>query len=311
MPVQKTDCSPAYIPVVTSFAQRVYHRFSGLNNYAIDNLNCASDELQADATLASRLRQAMNALKLEAISEDGSAVDYAKLKDSPAYEQFQALAQQLQGFPLQSLRTNDEKLAFWINIYNVMVLDAVIQLGVKKTVRDVRGFFVKAAYIIGGYRFSADDVEHGVLRQNRGNPAIPGPQFVGSDPRFTLQMPILDPRIHFTLVCASSSCPPIGFYRPENMDQQLTVSAKNFINGGEAEIDLESRTVTLSKIFQWYAPDFGGNVVNQLGFGKFDAVLKFIAPFVTDETKREMLLNETSSFSVRFKPYNWGLNLLY
>lgn len=311
MQAQKTICSPVYYRTPVPFAQRVYHFYSGLGKLEKAILNCADTLPEADDSLDFRLRQVMNAIKLEAMSDDGTGVDYGKLSASTAYEQFRNLTVQLQRFPLKKLHSRDQKLAFWINIYNVMVVDAVIQFGVRKSVQEKRGFFVKAAYVIDGYRFSADDVEHGILRANQGNPAIPGGQFGGNDPRLALQMPRIDPRIHFTLVCASSSCPPIGFYRPENIDEQLDLAARNFINGGEVEVNVEEKTVRLSKIFQWYAPDFGGSFLNQLGFGDFSTVLRFVTPFISDEFAREALEKETQAFKVSFKAYDWGLNILH
>jgi hypothetical protein len=186
----------------------------------------------------------------------------------------------------------------------------VIHFGVEATVHEVRGFFVKAAYIIDGLRFSADDIEHGILRANAGNPAIPGPQFRFHDPRFALVISQVDPRIHFTLVCASESCPPVGIYSPEQLDQQLDLAAHNFINGGEVRVDLERNEVHLSRIFQWYAPDFGGNVLNQIGQGSFRNVLAYIARYIADDEAQQALLRHPDRFKVRFNKYDWGLNLV-
>ncbi len=301
------DCSPVYQKTSVPIWQRGYHLSVGLTDYQ-QALNCTDNPPDASLDLAAHLRQAANAIKLAAIDDSGH-VDYGKLRDSEAYFAFRRLTLQLQRFPLASLATRDQKLAFWINLYNVLVIDGVIQYGLKTSVRDVAGFFVKAAYIIDGYRFSLDDIEHGILRANKGNPAIPGPQFGSKDPRLAFAMDTLDPRIHFTLVCGALSCPPIGFYRHEHIDAQLDLAAKNFVDS-EAVIDLTAKTVQLSQIFQWYAPDFGGGLVNQIGRGNFATVLQFIAPFVSIEAGRVALANQSADFKVSFKPYDWGLNLL-
>lgn len=301
------DCSPLYRRTTIPVWQRGYHLAVGLNNYR-QVLNCTDNPCEAERDLAAHLRQAANAIKHEAIDDQGH-VDYAKLRDTEAYAAFRRLTLQLQRFSLQSLTTDEEKLAFWINLYNVLVIDGVIQFGLKTSVRDVRGFFVKAAYNIDGYRYSLDDIEHGILRMNKGNPAIPGAQFGQKDPRLMFQLAQLDPRIHFTLVCGAMSCPPIGFYRHDNINTQLDLAATAFIDS-EVKLDLEAKTIQLSQIFQWYAPDFGGGLLNQVGQGDFGPVLRFIAPFIQDETARVMLLEDQASFKVDFKPYDWGLNLL-
>lgn len=301
------DCSPLYRKTTVPLWQRGYHLAVGLTNYR-QVLNCTDNPPEAERDLAAHLRQAANAIKYEAIDEQGH-VNYAKLRDTDAYAAFRRLTLQLQRFPLESLSTHEEKLAFWINLYNVLVIDGVIQFGLKTSVRDVRGFFVKAAYNIDGYRFSLDDIEHGILRMNKGNPAIPGAQFVEKDPRLMFQAAQMDARIHFTLVCGALSCPPIGFYRHDTIDGQLDVAARAFVDS-EVQVDLEAKTVRLSQIFQWYAPDFGGSLLNQVGQGDFGPVLRFIVPYVQDETARQALMDQTETFKVSFRAYDWGLNLL-
>lgn len=286
---------------------RLYYTFSGIKTSEV--LNPTPPETTQSANIAFELRQAINFLKLDAFNEDTGRVDYARLKSSEAYTNYRQTTRKLHAFPLHSLGTLEEKLAFWINLYNVLIVDAVIHYGVNKTVREIRGFFARAAYIIDGMRFSADDIEHGILRANAGHVAIPGPQFGESDPRRAFIVPKTDPRLHFTLVCASQSCPPIGVYHADRIEHQLNVAAMNFINGGEVEVDLHTHTATLSKIFQWYSPDFGGSAINQGGLGKHTAVLKYIAPFIQDEEVRLRLSTMADQFKVKFKPYDWGLNL--
>lgn len=287
---------------------RLYYLLTGVRRG--NALNQGEQIVQSGSDVAFELRQAMNAMKLDAVDRNTGAVDYQKLKGSPAYVSYRKTTRKLQSFSLDSLQTSEEKLAFWINLYNTLVVDAVISFGVGRTVHEVRGFFAKAAYIVDGYRFSADDIEHGVLRANAGHPAIPGRQFLFHDPRTEFAVKEVDPRIHFTLVCASESCPPIGVYNAERIDEQLDAAAYSFINGGEVQVDLTQNVVTLSKVFQWYAPDFGGGAINQIGWGDFVPVLRFVSRYLQDEDTQTILNTEPQRFKIRFKPYDWGLNLL-
>ncbi len=288
--------------------QRVYHRYAGASRK--DALNLSDEPGGAGSDVIFELKQVINALKLDAFDTERGTVDYRHLRESQAYRNYQRITHRLASFPLKTLVSQEERLAFWINLYNTLIVDAVIRFGVQKSVQEVRGFFVKAAYVVDGYRFSADDIEHGVLRANAGHPAIPGAQFRFNDPRYEFALREPDPRIHFTLVCASASCPPIGVYSVERIDEQLDMAARNFINGGEAVVDLDNDTVTLSKIFQWFAPDFGGPALNQIGFGSFEAVLAFIAPYMDDAAARDALTYEPERFKVQFVSYDWGLNLV-
>ena len=69
----------------------------------------------------------------------------------------------------------------------------------------------KYAYNVGGLFFTLDEIEHGVLRCNKGHPKDQKPMFSDEEARKSLALSSLDPRIHFALNCGATSCPPIRF----------------------------------------------------------------------------------------------------
>jgi hypothetical protein len=273
-------------------------------------INCDSDAVEPGTDVAARLHTQVERLKSEAYDIDNGNVDYARIGKSSLYEQFRQATYGLHNLDLHALATREQRLAFWINLYNALIVDAVIRFGIRKSVREAGGFFLKAAYNIGGYRFSADDIEHGILRANEGHPAIPGPQFGADDPRLPFVLDRFDHRIHFALVCASESCPPINVYETAAIDEQLTLAAQNFVNGGSFRIDLNAKKVHLSKIFQWYAPDFGGNLLNMIGLGDFSAVLRTAGQYLVDSPQKTAVLEHPQAFSVKIDRYDWSLNLV-
>jgi hypothetical protein len=253
--------------------------------------------------LAADLYRLVNQLKAETFDPARGSVDYARVRASDTYAAYQRCARQLPAFDLRTLTTREEQLAFWINVYNALIVDAVIGFHVERSVSDLRGFFWRAAYSIGGWRFNANDIEHGVLRANAAHPAIPGAHFAARDPRRRFCLAHRDPRIHFALNCASQSCPPINFYAAEQIDRQLDLAARSFINGGGAEIDRGRGEVRLSQIFQWYAPDFGAG---WLALRQRSALLTFIVDYVLNEDDRAFLQHGRPR--VRFQAYDWSLN---
>nr|WP_302503984.1 DUF547 domain-containing protein [Geoalkalibacter halelectricus] len=58
------------------------------------------------------------------------------------------------------------KLAFWINLYNTLVIHGIIELDIKDSVKETRGFFSRIGYIIGGEVYTPNAIEHGILRAN-------------------------------------------------------------------------------------------------------------------------------------------------
>ncbi|MEK7786063.1 MAG: DUF547 domain-containing protein [Chloroflexota bacterium] len=259
----------------------------------------ASVPVAAD-TLRGRI---INVLKAEAFDTERGRVDYTRLCASPTYAEYCLCARRLQSFHPAMLASREERLAFWINLYNALTVDAVIQFEVKHSVNEAPGFFWRAAYNIGGQRYCSFDIEYGILRANAPHPAIPGPHFGSRDPRYRFSLEQLDPRIHFALVCAARSCPPIAVYDATRIDDQLEMATRTFINNGGVEIDRASGEVRLSQIFRWYAQDFGAR---PFGLGDKRPLLEFIAAYLPDERDREYVLQGKPT--VRFQGYDWSLN---
>jgi hypothetical protein len=252
------------------------------------------------AITPTELAAALRDLKSAAVSADGLQVDYAALADSPAYAHYCAVVYALRDFDPSLLTTRAEQLAFWINLYNGMVLDGVVSYGVRRSVTERLaglGFFRRIAYNVGGLRYSADDVEHGVLRANAGNPFLPGPQFAAGDPRLIHAVQPPDARIHFALNCASRSCPPIAAYNAERIDAQLDLAARSFIDA-DLEIDEPRGALKLSAIFSWYQADFGGP----------EGMVRFVRAHLPADDARRRWMDAQDAVDVIFKPYDWGLN---
>jgi len=250
----------------------------------------------SSANPAQALLQVANALKAESIDPETGRIDYVNLAKCEAYQDFREVARSLANCSLEDLGDESTQTAFWINLYNAMILDAVVQYQIKDSISRNLGLFRRAAYRIGGMRFSADDIEHGILRGNRRNPYFPFPPFAPDDPRLAFSMDHPDPRVHFALVCGARSCPPIAFYDGEQIHAQLDLAATGFINGGGVDYDPAQQTLWLSKIFSWYQVDFGGR----------RGVLKTIGKYIRDEKAQEAL--ERGPARVRYRPYDWSIN---
>ena len=249
--------------------------------------------------LALELKSTMNLMRGAFFDSHNARVSYERMKGSDLYRHYLDLSLNLKHFQPQSLATEAEKKAFWINLYNVIVIHGVIELDISDSVKEVRNFFSRIKYDIGGRLFTPDDIEHGILRANSRPPHGLRRPFSKGDSRLDLTVQNLDPRIHFALVCASSSCPPIGVYTAESLDRELEIAGQTFLNAGGIEIDKQGLVVTLSRIFLWYGNDFGPDK---------DSRLKLIAPLLYDPQDRDFLLREGRSCTVKYMAYDWRLN---
>jgi GH15 family glucan-1,4-alpha-glucosidase len=249
--------------------------------------------------MATRLKNTMNVLRGAFFDSERGRVAYERMKGSSAYREYLELSYALRGMDLMELSSWEEKVSFWINLYNVLVIHGVVELGIRDSVKESGGFFRRIRYRIGGEEFSPDDIEHGILRMNSRPPWSLMRPFKSGDTRIGHIPDRFEPRVHFALVCASSSCPPIGVYTAEGLEEELTVAAKTFLNSGGMVLDRKRRSLSLSRIFRWYGRDLGKTIEDRL---------RFAARFLYNEEDRAYVDKNASSLKISYQPYDWRLN---
>ncbi len=209
-------------------------------------------------------------------------VDYDAFQAAP---QFRAYLAALERADVEAL-SEPERLAFWLNVYNAFTVELIVRHGERESIRNInktlgliaaKGPWKEPLVRAAGQTLTLDDVEHEIVRK-----------------RFR------EPRIHFALVCAALSCPPL---RPEaytgaRLEAQLDEQTRLFVLATPAanRVDPATRTLHLSPIFDWYRADFGGS----------DAALgRFLAPYHAGAA-RELL--RSGAFRIAWTPYDWSLN---
>ncbi len=288
--------------VLVAWRERALNRLAGVRPDDVLNAVPASAATRDALQVAVDLKGAVNSLLATAGNSSGDRLDYRRLAESPAYRRYRTVsASALRTLDLAALSSREARLAFWIDVYNALVIDAVIAFSVRRSVIEgplgYLAFFRKAAYLVGGHRLNCDDIEHGVLRGNRGHPFILGPQFGPADPRLALVIRPPDVRVHFALNCASRSCPPISAYEAEQIDRQLDLAARSFV-AGDVEVDPSRDIVRVSRIFRWFADDFGGR----------DGILSILHQYLPDDERRRWLEAQGERVRLTYRPYDWRLN---
>ena len=210
-------------------------------------------------------------------------VDYAALRDR-GIDDLRAFMDAIAEVDPGALESDPERMAFWINAYNAIVVWQVVERYPIESVRDVGalwglvGGFFKTRYRIASADLHADDIEHGVLRA----------QFD-------------DARIHWALVCGAFGCPRLIArpYLPADLDRVLDERAHEFIAQPRAlQIDAASATLYLSEYFDWYAADFEEESATVL-----DYVLRYA---VADDAA--WIRENRDRLRVRYLEYDWELN---
>ena len=218
--------------------ERLLDIVSGSDRGQALNLTAVPNVDPMDGDSAAELSGLLHEVLSSGLTEHGENVDYASLRATSLYDDFRPCTGKLHAFDPSTLPDRNAQLAFWINLYNILVLDAVIVLGVRRGITEQRT----------GLTF---------LRANRGHPLFPGEQFNNSDPRLRWVIEPFDARIHFALNCASRSCPPIRAYTPEKLEAQLDLATRSYL-ATEVQIPPGKNALHLSSILKWFATDFGG-----------------------------------------------------
>lgn len=186
------------------------------------------------------------------------------------------------------LKTDTQKIVFWVNVYNAFIQ---ISLSENPKLYENRGsFFSDKRVKVAGELLSFDDIEHGIIRKSRCKWSL-GYLRKPFRPKWERKLRVdkIDWRIHFALNCGAKSCPPVAIYSPEKLNEQLDFMTKEYLKE-QTDYNKETKTATSVALFSWFRADFGG----KSGACKILYQYK-ITP---DEPKK-----------LKFKDYNWTLML--
>jgi hypothetical protein len=250
----------------------------------------------APAEVAEALRKLRNQLKLEALDDEGR-VDYAKLHTSQTFAEMKRVSGMLRAIDPAQMIDDDTRIAFWINLYNVLSIHGALALGIRESVMEVPSFFGVVAYRVGDFVLTLDEIENGVLRRNAPHPATGARLFGDDDPRLALCPSHVDPRIHAALVCASTSCPPVAFYEASKLDEQLELAALNYV-ASDVEVDEVDCVVRIPITFRYYQSDFG----------RAEGVRLFLQEHAQGAQREALEAAFHAGYELDYHRYDWSLN---
>jgi Protein of unknown function, DUF547 len=220
----------AYLPelAVTAQAQELAQIFDKHNQNSTAKIDHAP-WARALKTYLQRDKTGLNRFKYKAVSDKN-------------HKALKAYLTRLQNTRVTNLNRN-EQYAFWINLYNALTIDIVLDHYPVLSIRNISispGLFAKGPWgrklvMVEGETLSLDDIEHEILRKIW-----------------------RDKRIHYAVNCAAISCPNLAsqVYTGQNVNRLLEAGAVAYINHPRG-VRLEKGRLIVSKIYQWYAKDFG------------------------------------------------------
>jgi hypothetical protein len=229
---------------------------------------------------------------------DYNTLKYKKVKLKKLLEEFDNLdPNQYNAWPQR------DKIAFWINAYNIQMLNIIIENYPIESSRILRLFWPPNSIrhikgIWSNYKFIVMDEEFTLIQLER---------------RF-FRKEFDEPRAFFALCNASLSSPPLRNepYYGHKLNQQLDDQVKRFLSSPRAlEIDQNAKVVRLSAVLQptWFGSEFISKYAIDKKFKDHPppvrAVLNFITNYISEQDVRFL---ETENYTIEYIKYDWTLN---
>ncbi len=199
--------------------------------------------------------------------------------------------------------SQNEKLAFWINAYNLKMLEIVTRnypiesswwlrlTWPPSDIRHIKGIWTDYKFIVMDEEFTLADVERRFFHK-------------------TFQ----DPRVYLAITYASRSSPPLRreAYRGDHLDEQLDRQVKRFLASDQGlRIDRRNMVVHISALFKptWRGKEFVGRYGTDKKFKDRDAQTRAALNFITSYLSRDdVYFLEVENYTIEYINFDWRLN---
>ncbi|KAL6603591.1 hypothetical protein ACP70R_043952 [Stipagrostis hirtigluma subsp. patula] len=173
-----------------------------------------------------------------------------------ALKKFRFLVEQLSKVD-PSVMNCDERLAFWINLYNALIMHAYLAYGVPENDMKLFSLMQKACYTVGGQSISAAEIEFVILKMKT---PVHRPQislmlalhkFKTSEKHKKYSIDDTEPLVLFALSCGMFSSPAVKVFSAANIREELQESMRDYIR---ASVGINDKgELTVPKLLQSYA----------------------------------------------------------
>ncbi len=224
---------------------------------------------------------------------DFNAISEKLLENIKAGRDTRDLRDQLAGTNLKELenglQTDEEKLAFWVNVYNAYI--QVILREHPEFYEDRAAFFQRDQITIAGEIISFAKIEHGIIRKSQWELGL-GLIRKWFPDKFERKLRVKkrNYHIHFALNCGAKDCPPVAIYTPERLDEQFDKGTKNYLER-TSKYNPETKEVAVTSLFNWFRGDFG------------------CKSGVKDILKEYGVIPEAKGVKITYANYDWTLDL--
>ncbi|KAK3025242.1 hypothetical protein RJ639_044590 [Escallonia herrerae] len=217
------------------------------------------------------------------------------------------LLEKLASVDLKGL-SHQEKLAFWINIYNSCMMNAFLEHGIPESPEIVVALMQKATINVGGHLLNAITIEHFILRLPYHSKYTFGKGVKNDEmtARSIFGLELSEPLVTFALSCGSWSSPAVRVYTASGVENELEVAKREYLQAAVG-ISTAKKMLAIPKLLDWYLLDFAKDM---------ESMLDWICLQLPSELGKEALKclergkNEPLSNSVQVMPYEFNFRYL-
>nr|XP_043635239.1 uncharacterized protein LOC122606427 isoform X2 [Erigeron canadensis] len=193
------------------------------------------------------------------INVDDDGFNYA----AKMLKKFRALVKKLENVDPGKMK-REQKLVFWINIHNALVMHAYLAYGTPNNTKS--NSILKATYNIGGHSINAYIIQISILgiKSHFRAPSLlsPGRKLKTEPNKHIYAIDYPEPLVHFALSLGAFSDPAVRIYNAKNVFQDLRVAKEEFIQS-TVYVNKETR-IYLPKILYYFAKDMALSMSNLL-----------------------------------------------
>lgn len=217
------------------------------------------------------------------------------------------LLEKLASANLQGL-SHQEKLAFWINIYNSCMMNAFLEYGLPENPEMVVALMQKATIKVSGHLLNAITIEHFILRlpYHSKFTFAKGVKNDEMTARSVFGLELSEPLVTFALSCGSFSSPAVRVYTAANIENELQVAKKEYLQASVG-VSTSKKLVAIPKLLDWYLLDFAKDL---------ESLLDWICLQLPNEHGKEAINclerknNEPLSNVLQIVPYEFSFRYL-
>ena len=244
---------------------------------------------KASTIFDTKVEEAYNQSLGKFVEEKTGFVDYSSwVKDRGALDAYIEWGAGMLAVEVYSEWSRSEKISFWVNLYNALTIQAILNHYPVDSIREIEGVWDKRLVSVMGDPISLNEIEHNVLRKE-----------------------FEEPRIHYALVCAARSCPPLRnelFTKNKLTDQLLDQQKRFFSKKENFQFDAKTGVLKLSALLDWYKTDFiGGLTTPSVSQWSDEMKKKTLILYLQKNSKEGWKLNDSVP-EIRYSNYDWALN---